>query len=302
MLLDSGDEWMSQAAREILIKSIAQAIPAYIMGVFKLPLALCDALTKLIRDFWWGVERGKRKTHWVSWDKLLRTKFQGGMGFRDMRIFNQALLARQAWRLLAFPNSLCARVLKAKYYPAGDLVDTVFTGNPSSTWTAITYGLELLKKGLVWRIGNGEKVRIWRDSWLPRSSYGKILSPKGRCRLRRVSELIDSNGRWNEALVRATFLPIDVDVILSIKPSRRFEEDIIAWMAEKNGVFTVRSAYKLGLAETPMQTAMASASSAPDGHDIVWKRIWRPKVPPKVKHFAWKAASEALATEANKLR
>jgi hypothetical protein len=55
-------------------------------------------------------------------------------------------LKLQIKRLLAFPNSMCARVLKARYFPNGNLVDTVFTGNPSSTWTAISYGLELLKK------------------------------------------------------------------------------------------------------------------------------------------------------------
>ena len=59
---------------------------------------------------------------------------QGGLGFRDYRIFIQALLARQAWRLITKPNSLCARVLKSKYYPNGELEDTVFTGNASPSW------------------------------------------------------------------------------------------------------------------------------------------------------------------------
>jgi hypothetical protein len=132
-LMACGDGLMSQRAREVLIKSIAQAVPAYVMGVFKLPFSVCDELRKLIRDYWLGVERGKRKMHWVNWNTLSRSKSQGGMGFRDMHLFNQALLARQAWRLITCSNSLCARVLKARYYPQGDLINTIFTRNPSST-------------------------------------------------------------------------------------------------------------------------------------------------------------------------
>jgi hypothetical protein len=65
-------------------------------------------------------------------------------GFRDMSCFNQALLARQAWRLIQFPDSLCARVLKAKYYPNRDLVDTAFPSEVSVTWREIVHGLDLL--------------------------------------------------------------------------------------------------------------------------------------------------------------
>jgi hypothetical protein len=65
---------------------------------------------------------------------MLRPKDYGGVGFRGMRIFNQALLARQAWRVLQYPDTLCAQILKAKYYPNGLLLDTVFSGNGSSTW------------------------------------------------------------------------------------------------------------------------------------------------------------------------
>jgi hypothetical protein len=52
------------------------------------------------------------------------------MGFQDMRLFNQALLSRQAWRLIQFPDSLCAQLLKAKYYQRGT-VDMVFPEDAS---------------------------------------------------------------------------------------------------------------------------------------------------------------------------
>jgi hypothetical protein len=58
----------SQSAKEIPIKAIAQAIPAYIMGVFKLPFSLCDELTSPRLQV--GSGRGKRKTHWVNWNTI----------------------------------------------------------------------------------------------------------------------------------------------------------------------------------------------------------------------------------------
>jgi hypothetical protein len=53
--------------------------------------------------------------HWLVWDKLVRPKPHGGGGFRDLRVFNQALLAHQAWCFLKFLDSLCAHLLKATY-------------------------------------------------------------------------------------------------------------------------------------------------------------------------------------------
>jgi hypothetical protein len=82
------------------------------------------------------------------------------MGFQDMKKFNQALLAHQAWRLIQFPESLCARLLKAKYYPNGELVDTIFPSNASPTWRSIEYGLELLKQGIVWRWDQGLRYKF----------------------------------------------------------------------------------------------------------------------------------------------
>jgi hypothetical protein len=55
-LVDSSERYSPFASKEVLIKSVAQAIPTYVMSVFKLPFVVCDELTKMIRQYWWGVE------------------------------------------------------------------------------------------------------------------------------------------------------------------------------------------------------------------------------------------------------
>jgi hypothetical protein len=289
-LVEWDDSQKSQAAKEVLIKAIAQAIPVYVMSVFKLPLGLCDELTKIIRRYWWGAENGKRKTHWLAWDIMLRPKSYGGIGFRDMRLFNQALLARQAWRLLQFPNTLCAQVLKAKYYPNGFLIDTVFSGNGSSTWQAIEHGLQLLKQGVIWRVGTGTKIRAWRDPWIPRESTHKPQSSQGRCRYRWVSDFMLPEGTWNLARLQLYFTQDDIDEILKIQPSRRNDDDFVAWFPEKRGLFTVKSAYRLGLRRMMQEQ---------DGERPCWKLIWNCPVPAKMKLLAWKICCNAIATQHN---
>jgi hypothetical protein len=95
------------------------------------------------------LERGETKVHWMAWDKLLMPNGLEGMGFRDLQLFNQALLARQPWRVIQFLESICARLLRAKYYTRGELIDMVFLGDAPPTWRAIEHGLTLVKKGII---------------------------------------------------------------------------------------------------------------------------------------------------------
>ena len=44
-LVDWSEQYMSSGNKEVHIKAVAQAIPTYVMSVFKLPAAVCDELT-----------------------------------------------------------------------------------------------------------------------------------------------------------------------------------------------------------------------------------------------------------------
>lgn len=162
------EKTLSVGGKEVLIKSIVQAIPTYSMSCFRLPMGLCNHINSLIRKFWWASKQGSRKTNWVAWDKMTVPKFLGGMGFRDINIFNLVLLAKQGWRILQYPNSLAARVLKAVYFSNGDFLNAGLGSRPSHTWRAIIEGREILKLGIIRRIGSGKDTFIWDDNWIPR--------------------------------------------------------------------------------------------------------------------------------------
>ena len=117
------EKCLSSGGKEVLIKSVAQAIPSYAMSVFKIPKKICKGITDVISRFWWGDDASHKRMHWFSWWKMCIPKSRGGMGFRDIHCFNLALLAKQAWRLIDDPESLCAKILKAKYYPNDDLMN-----------------------------------------------------------------------------------------------------------------------------------------------------------------------------------
>ena len=88
------EKLLSKVGKEILIKVVAQAISTYAMSCFKIPNSLCEEMTNLMRNFWWGQQKEERKMAWISWDKLCTPKAQGGMGFKQLKQFNLALLAK----------------------------------------------------------------------------------------------------------------------------------------------------------------------------------------------------------------
>jgi hypothetical protein len=247
-LTNWAERFMSHGAKDTLIKSVAQAIPAYAMGIFKMSMGFCKEYERLIQDFWWGDDKENKKVHWMAWENMIKPKGRGGLGFRDIHLFNQALLARQAWRLVQNPNSLCARIIKARYFPHGDILNTVFAYDPSPAWKGIEFGLELLKFGIIKRVGNGRSIQIIRDNWIPRKEGLKITNMKKNSRRRWVNQLfVPGSKAWNPNLLQELFHEHDVEAIASISIPESDSEDRIAWHYEKNGMFSVRSAYHLAL-------------------------------------------------------
>jgi hypothetical protein len=161
-------------------------------------------------------------------------------------MFNLALLAKQAWRVIQDPNSLSAQIWKGVYFPSGDLLDVVLGSSPSRIWRSILEGREVLQRGLIRRIRDGESTEIWSMNWLPKGGSLKPLFKEQENPLQCVSDLIDASvPAWNKQRLVESFHPADVEVIINIPLCTRNQSDFWAWHYEKIGLFFVRSAYKM---------------------------------------------------------
>ncbi|XP_074301611.1 uncharacterized protein LOC141633012 [Silene latifolia] len=158
----------------------------------------------------------------------------GGMGFRYFKLFNLALLGKQAWRLVTEPESLWAQMMRAKYYVNGDFMTASLGHNPSYTWRGIMEARKALDVG---------------------------------------------------------------DIIGNIRLSASRPPDAWYWEAEKDGNYSVKTAYRL----------LAGADAAMEFGDMsewerekwLWNRLWKVPVWPRVKLFFWQLCSEALPTGIN---
>lgn len=217
---------LSLGGKETLLKAVALAMPVFVMSCFKLPKSTIKNLTRAMADFWWSYVDHKRKTHWVSWEKMCLPNKLGGMGFKDIEKFNQPLLAKQDRRVLQYPDSLLARLLKSRYFNDVDFLVSSTGTRPSYGWTSIMFGCELLKKGLKKMVGNGKPIRVWNDYWIEdnRARCPWMMNPIINLDLL-VTDLIDIRSKtWNREKLEENFFPGDVNLILNLTPALDAED------------------------------------------------------------------------------
>ena len=159
------------------------------------------------------------------------------------------MLAKQGWQLQIGNDSLLYKVFKAKYFLRCEFVDANLGKNPSFAWRSILAAQAIIQNGKRWQVGNGHSIMIWKDKWVPSPSNYKVVSPIPNLpEDSRVAALIDEEkGAWKNEVVRQTFFPHEADLICSIALSANLPADKQAWALTHNGIFSVRSAYKLAM-------------------------------------------------------
>ncbi|KAL0399793.1 UNVERIFIED_CONTAM: putative mitochondrial protein [Sesamum radiatum] len=288
---------LSQVEKVVLLKSMVQAIPMYVMSCFLVPVSVCRTIKALMANFLWH-NKNTKKIHWLAWDKVSVRKEEGGLGLRKIGAFNRVMLAKQLWRVMAYLNNLLSRIWKQRYFATTELSAAIARPGSSFTWRSILVMRDLLAARSRWHIGQGRSVNIWTDCWIPRPiTFQVITAPNCLSLQATVSELIREDGEWNKEIIREVFRPEDVSAILAI-PLMAGSQDCLRWHFEKHGRYSVHSGYRLlsqGFVSDGYSYASASSSCSLGS----WNFIWKAEVPPKVRLFIWRVCRNLLPTSVN---
>jgi hypothetical protein len=119
----------------VIIKSVLSATPVYFLSFFKAPAGIISKLECIFKKFLWGGSE-ERKLNWVKWEKVCRPLEEGGLGIKNLRAFNLALLSKWEWKIRDERAGLWYRALGNRY-EIRDGVSTCSSRDSSLWWRDI---------------------------------------------------------------------------------------------------------------------------------------------------------------------
>ncbi|CAN1315485.1 Putative ribonuclease H protein At1g65750 [Linum perenne] len=294
-------KWLSSGAHLTLIKSVLASLPTYHLSLLKAPTRVICSLERIQRRFLWEGNAEGRRIHWVDWLTVKTSTDKGGLGIIDIKTFNKALLGKWIWRYATERCSWWRKLIVSKFgvgssewYPKTELGASSF-----SVWMRIAQ-----LSSIVWRFAyidpGGGFCSFWSDYWamvvrlsdhFPRIKAADARFPGGY-----VFNYLSSNrSSWDIPLrfnlrggasLEFQLLLSHLDALLTSLISEG--PDSVAWPAEKNQIFTVRSFRRLMYVDR-----FPGASLFPSV--VVWSRC----APAKVQFFCWVAYRNSIATTDN---
>jgi hypothetical protein len=287
--------YLSKGGRVTLIKSTLSNMPTYMLSLFPIPADVAKRIEKIQRDFLWGGMNDEFKHHLVEWAKVCTPIDEGGLGIRNIRRFNQALLGKWLWRFAHEEGAWWRSVLVAKYGSDwGGWRSGVISGSHGvGLWKFICMGWQNFRRFFKYDPGEGSKIHFWEDVWCGDRTLKEEFPGLYNIASFKDASIADSmeysseSIQWNIQFSRlihdwevgdlATFYKCLYEYKL-----RGEGRDKLWWMPSRKGVFEVKSFYR---------------ALSPHGlGSFPWKSVWKSKAPPRVAFFVWTAVHSKILT------
>lgn len=276
-------KFLSQSARTVLIKSILSSMPLYHLSYFKLTEKEANKCDSILNNFFWGNHPGSKSPHMKDWQTICRPISQGGLDIKRMSAFNNAMLGRQAWRIIHHRDCLLSKVYHAKYQKNRFGISTFGSSQTSPLARHICTKINEMIQDCRWRIGNGHSIALNDLLWITPDHDPDDIS--------KVSQLIGPNGDWDTTMVRSIYSDNLANRILTMPTSHTGIKDRIVWTRNYSGTYSVKDAYALSI-----------TSQKGNQSNFPWKEFWKVQGLPKIRLFGWKCINNALPLGANLLK
>ncbi|GJZ84093.1 hypothetical protein Tco_0649432 [Tanacetum coccineum] len=224
---------LSIAGRLQLVQSVIASMHVYWASVFILPTRILLDIEQIMRGFLWcqgSMRKGKAK---VAWDVVCLPKDEGGLGIRQLDLFNKALMAVHVWKILTMKESLWVTWIHLHKIKDRNFWDLPCQGKMSWAWRKVLQLCPYIRKFVWHTIGDGARTSIWYDQWCPLSPLADFISTRDmfRAGLSTSSKVADVLGTGS--LVWPRELEVKYPTLLSI-PSPRLSlgtQDKLEWMS-----------------------------------------------------------------------
>ena len=240
----------------------------------------------------------KLKYHLVNWQQICTPLRNGGLGIRNLSIFNKALLGKWLWRYGADHEALWRRVVDSKYgsHWRGWCSHKVHVPYGVGLWKFIRASWDDFSRHSAFQVGDGAQVKFWLDTWCGDQPLQDTFPNLFRlARVLDVSvadhlQILGTSHHWDVVFSRQAqdweleIVSAFMELLYSC-PIRRGSLDEMCWRLSSQKAFTVRSYY--------------SCLLQPSGSFFPWKSVWKSKVPTRVAFFTWTAALERILSVDN---
>ena len=170
------NKMLSFAGRLQLINSVLTSIHVYWASIFKIPIATIREIEMICRNFLWAngeVVRGKAK---VKWSDVCKPKINGGLGIKDLRFWNDALLIKHIWNLISNKKSLWVQWVRENYIGDGNFWEIWQKKSMNWTWKRFLELRKTVRHHIVSCVGDGRNTSLWHDWWHPIGILSTIIS------------------------------------------------------------------------------------------------------------------------------
>lgn len=244
------------------------------------PISLLKSLDRSIRNFIWSGNASQRKLVTVSWQKMCSPSSAGGVGLRSLRSINEAALLKLAWNVLSSQGhwSLLLRSRFLRYNkPIGHYAK-------SSIWPGVRQFINTAVLGSCWQIGNGNKVNLWRDYWLPYSISEELNIPDHVLKYLKadVKDFIHNKSWFIPRALETLFPDIARDIQQIIIPVEAAEDQLI-WKDSSDGSLSFKDAFLY---------------LNPAGNTVSYgKKLWSTSIPPSRSFLVWRLIHNKVPTD-----